>query len=49
MTVRTYDEGHRLEHTHIKDFESVLSLNLDQNSNNTISFKWFLDLMIMKY
>ena len=41
MTVRTYDEGHRLEHTHIKDFESILSLNLDQNSNNTISFKWF--------
>ena len=41
MTVRTYDEGHRQENTHIKDFESVLSLNLDQNSNNTISFKWF--------
>ena len=41
MTVKTYAEGHRRENTHIKDFESVLSLNLDQNSNNTISFKWF--------
>ncbi len=41
MIVRTYGEGHSRENTHVKNFESVLSLNLDKNSNNTISFKWF--------
>jgi len=41
MLVRTYSEGSKKDATHVKDFESVLSLNLDKNSNNTISFKWF--------
>ena len=41
MLVRTYPEKSKKDSTHVKDFESVLSLNLDKNSNNTISFKWF--------
>ena len=41
MLVRTYSEGSKKDATHVKDFESVLSLNLDKNSNNTVSFKWF--------
>ena len=41
MLVRTYSEGSKKDSTHVKDFESVLSLNLDKNSNNTVSFKWF--------
>lgn len=41
MVVRTYGEGHKREGSHVKDFESILSLNMDKNSNNTVSFKWF--------
>ena len=41
MIVRTYSEGSSKDSTHVKDFQSVLSLNLDKNSNNTVSFKWF--------
>lgn len=41
MIVRTYSEGSKKDFTHVKDFQSVLSLNLDKNSNNTVSFKWF--------
>ena len=41
MIVKTYPEGHQKENTHVKDFQSVLSLNMDKNTNNTVSFKWF--------
>jgi len=41
MVVKTYPEGHKLESTHVKDFRSVMTLNLDKNSNNTVSFSWF--------
>ena len=41
MVVKTYGEGHRKESTHVKDFQSVFSLNMDKNTNNTVSFKWF--------
>ena len=41
MFVRTYGEEHKRELTHVKDFESVLSLNLDKNSNSTVSFSWY--------
>jgi YidC/Oxa1 family membrane protein insertase len=41
MVVKTYPEGHKRENSHVKDFQSILSLNMDKNSNNTVSFTWF--------
>ena len=41
VKVSTYDEDNAKDSTHIKDFSSVLTLNLDQNSNNTASFSWY--------
>jgi len=41
MIVKTYPDGHKLASTHVKDFQSVMTLNLDKNSNNTVSFSWF--------
>jgi YidC/Oxa1 family membrane protein insertase len=41
IKVTTYDEGSAKDTTHIKDFISNLTLNLDKNSNNTASFSWY--------
>lgn len=41
LKVVTYEEEAQKDSTHVKDFESTLTLNLDQNSNNTASFSWY--------
>ena len=41
IKVSTYEEEEAKDSTHIKDFSSVLTLNFDQNSNNTASFSWY--------
>ncbi len=41
IKVSTYEEEDAKDSTHIKDFSSVLTLNFDQNSNNTASFSWY--------
>ena len=41
MKVVTYEEGNKRDSTNIKDFQSVFTLNMDKNSNNTASFSWY--------
>lgn len=41
IKVSLYEEDTGRDSTHIKDFSSILTLNLDPNSNNTASFNWY--------
>lgn len=41
IKVSLYEEDTGRDSTHIKDFSSILTLNLDPNSNNTASFSWY--------
>ena len=39
--VRTYDEGTEKDSTHLKDFSTVLNLDLNNVENATVSMNWF--------